>query len=49
MIMIETVENRLKRLLKTTVEKESNLHQLFDDIADILLLHTEIAIGDSIR
>jgi hypothetical protein len=47
--MIETVENRLKRLLKTTVEKESNLHQLFDDIADILLLHTEIAIGDSIR
>lgn len=47
--MIETVEKRLKRLLKTTVEKESDLHQLFAEIADILLLHTEIAIGDSIR
>ena len=47
--MKETVEKLLKSLLKTTVEKESDLFQLFADVADILLLHTEIAIGDNIR
>lgn len=47
--MIETIKNSLLKLLNPTVNNAEELEQKFNEIARILLLQCEIAIGKDIR
>ena len=47
--MNETIKNRLIELLNPSVDNAADLEQKFNEIARILLLQCEIAIGNDIR